>query len=71
MGAAIAKPEDKKKVPAPELEAESPKGEHAEGATAPAGLPLFLGGAIQRKCGCGGSAAGECEECRKKENGLG
>ncbi len=25
---------------------------------------------IQRKCACGGSAAGECEECRKKEEEL-
>jgi len=28
--------------------------------------PVTTRGALQRKCACGGSSAGECEECRKK-----
>ena len=28
--------------------------------------PATTRGAVQRKCACGGSSTGECEECRKK-----
>jgi hypothetical protein len=72
MGSALAfKPQEKKRraaQPAPLKNAES-QHEHVRGV--PAGMPLFLGARMQRKCGCSGDAAGGCEECRKRKLAVG
>ena len=75
-GVLTAKSEEKKQASKPASDSFSESGELG----AAAGLPLFLGGGVQRKlaagasedaglqlkCDCGGSSSGECEECRKK-----
>ncbi|MGO4883317.1 MAG: DUF4157 domain-containing protein [Bryobacteraceae bacterium] len=56
--------------PGDPLEREADQVADAVMSGAPAAAPANAGAAtghIQRKCACGGSAAGECEECRKRE----
>ena len=79
-GVLTAKSEEKKQASKPASDSFSESAPRPAALGASAGLPLFLGGGVQKKiaagasensgvqfkCDCGGFSSGECEECRKK-----
>src|SRR2546430_217327 len=81
-GVLTAKSEEKKQASKPASDSFSESAPRPAALGASAGLPLFLGGGVQKKiaagasensgvqfkCDCGGFSSGECEECRDRKS---